>query len=92
MSKIPEAREKLLALSNELPLKQQRQLRLIVHNYLYREPRVRRAPVTSKKLTPKLRAKIKRIARDNPSMPIRKIGEAVGVDGGRVSEVLTGKR
>jgi hypothetical protein len=32
------------------------------------------------------------LAKTNPNMPIRKIGQLCGVDGGRVSEVLTGKR
>jgi hypothetical protein len=92
MSNIPKAREALLAFANQCSPSGRREIMKIVRDYLYREPRVRRAPVTSKKLTPKLRAEIKALAKAHPDWAIRKIGLKVGVDGGRVSEVLTGKR
>ena len=57
-----------------------------------RRPPVRNGRVTARHVTPEVAAAIRTIARENPRMPNREIGLRLGVDGGRVSEVLAGKR
>ncbi|KQS75066.1 hypothetical protein ASG32_08185 [Methylobacterium sp. Leaf361] len=59
---------------------------------LRRRPPVRRAPVTSKKVTPELRIEIHRYATDNPKESYAAIGRRFGVNGGRVSEIMAGFR
>jgi len=54
---------------------------------------VRRAPrKTTGKLTADKAKKIRRYAKRYPQASMREIGNHFGVDGGRVSEVLTGQR
>jgi hypothetical protein len=65
---------------------------------LYRTPPVRKAAPSalgwsgSIRRQIRLRDRIKAFAAENPDMPLRDIGRALGTDGGRVSEALTGKK
>ncbi|QEE37961.1 MULTISPECIES: hypothetical protein [unclassified Methylobacterium] len=59
---------------------------------LRRRAPVRRAPITSRRMTPQLRGDIRRYASDNPTIPYAEIGRHFGVNGGRVSETLAGFR
>lgn len=92
MSNIPKGREALLKIAENTDKTTARAIRKVITQYLVREPRTRRAPRQSQTITPRVRRQIMLLAKTNPNMPIRKIGQLCGVDGGRVSEVLTGKR
>lgn len=59
---------------------------------LHRRPAVKRAPRTRASITPELKKKIKAYAAAHPRMHNATIGRRFNVDGGRVSEVLAGKR
>lgn len=51
-----------------------------------------RAPVTSVKMTDEIRDEIHRIHKENPKLSQHEIARRVGVNPGRVSETLHGKR
>jgi hypothetical protein len=68
-----------------------RQLRLIVRQMFRRNP-VRMTPVKSRSITPALKTAIRAYARRNPEDSQHEIAQAFGVNGGRVSEALAGKR
>lgn len=51
-----------------------------------------RAPVTSRKITDEIRERIRSIHKDNPNLSQAEIAIQVGVNPGRVSETLRGKR
>lgn len=51
-----------------------------------------RAPRTALTITPAMAKGIRKMKADNPEMANRDIGLLYGVDGGRVSEVLNGRR
>jgi len=57
-----------------------------------RRPPVRQAPIAARRMTPELAREVRELARSNPDLTNREIGRRLGVDGGRVSEVLAGKR
>jgi len=59
---------------------------------LFRRPYVRRAPVKSKPMTPELKMRLREAARQNPDMSYQDIGVLLGVNAGRVSEAVAGKR
>jgi len=52
----------------------------------------RRAPVKSKRITAKVRSDVMFMARQNPDMSHQEIAQANGINPGRVSEILHGKR
>lgn len=52
----------------------------------------RRAPARARRIDRATEAKVRRLARQHPNMPQREIGRRFGIDGGRVSEILFGKR
>lgn len=60
-----------------------------IEKLLHRHKPVRHAPKLAK-LTPEIRREIKRLAAANPKTTEQSIGYALGVSGGRVSEVLHG--
>lgn len=66
-------------------------MRTILEN-MHNRPAQRRAPVTSVALTPTVKRTIKSLHRKNPALPQSVIASMVGVNPGRVSEVLSGKR
>ena len=59
---------------------------------LSRRPAKRKAPATSKKVTPLVKAAIQMTALANPQMSQQAIATKHGVNTGRVSEILRGKR
>jgi len=52
----------------------------------------RRAPIRARAVNEDVAATVKIYADDHPQMPQREIGRIFGIDGGRVSEILFGKR
>lgn len=86
--RIPEISDRLreLAVLHEIP-----ELASLA-DHLRRRPPVKRAPISSEKMTPTLRAKIRAYARDNPTETNARIGELFKVNHGRVSEALAGFR
>lgn len=66
------------------------QIRVVVAVHLCREKKVRRAPTKSQPVTPEMRAQIFQLARTN--MHMSEIGHRLGINQGRVSEILNGKR
>ena len=52
----------------------------------------RRAPVRARAVDEDVAATVKVYAEDHPKMAQREIGQKFGIDGGRVSEILFGKR
>lgn len=61
-------------------------------NEIPRRPPVTRAPVTSRKVTPQMAEDIRIVHEINPTWSQSRIGRLFGVNAGRVSEVLAGKR
>jgi hypothetical protein len=96
MSNIPLARTRLSVIAADLRRKgcftEAREIGVIITDLLIREKAIRRAPVRSKSVTPAIKAHIKALAAAHRSMSMDEIGRRAGVDGGRVSEVLNGKR
>ena len=90
MSNIPEARQLLEDMALDLDRHHAEKLRAIIDTYLYRAPRVRRAPDKCKPITPEIRRKIWQLA--DTDLHISEIAHRLGVGPGRVSEVLNGKR
>lgn len=88
MSDIPVARALLEEIASKAPPKLAAEIQSVVNTYLYRKPFVRRAPPTKRAMTPALKARIRQLAAANPNMHMQDIADAVGVNPGRVSEVL----
>jgi hypothetical protein len=59
---------------------------------LKRRPSVPRAPMTSTSMTPELADEIREYAEEHPGMSHQAIAEVFGVNHGRVSEAIKGKR
>lgn len=59
---------------------------------LKRRPAFRRVARTSVPMTPAIAAQIRKVARLHPKWPQHRIAAVVGVNPGRVSEVISGKR
>ena len=92
--RIPEVRVELLKVADTLDRrrpKEAKRIRELVAE-LYRRQRLIKTAPKSQKLTPALRSKIKLSKKLNPDMSIQEIAVACGVNSGRVSEVLIGKR
>lgn len=90
MSNIPKAREALHNLANSLDAANARLLRAIITGYLHRDPVIRRAPDKSVEITAAMRRQIFTLAKTD--MHLSEIGHRLGINQGRVSEVLNGKR
>ena len=58
---------------------------------MVREPAIRRAPRQSLHVTGQIVQGVRRMAK-NPDVPLSKIAERFGINQGRVSEILNGKR
>lgn len=93
---IPEVREELTIIAEELrglahkSMQLTREIDALVVA-LYRQPAIRRAPVQSLPVTDAIIQGVLRMASD-PSIPVNKIAEYYGINQGRVSEILNGKR
>jgi len=93
---IPEIRELIAALTEESKTLARRQLYIATKiNRLAEETRRRsygRAPITSRRVTATVRQSARDMVAAHPSMSHQDVGEAHGINIGRVSEILRGKR
>lgn len=91
---IPEVRASLHELANEVEAFNAAWAERIRHHIeeLKRRRPVRRSPVRAKAITDEIKARVREFAKAHPSAPNRDIGRLFGIDGGRVSEILAGKR
>ncbi len=93
---IPQIRELIGELTEESKKLARRQLHIAqTINQLAEETRRRsydRAPITSRRITPAVRLSAREMAESNPDMSHQAIAEAHGINPGRVSEILHGKR
>ena len=85
---IPQIRERLHELAEQLGCQELHELA----EETKREFHGRIAPVRSKFVSDAVVWRIKRLAKDHPNMSQQEIAVAVGVNAGRVSETLFGKR
>ena len=93
---IPEIRELIGELTEESKRLARRQLYIAQKiNQLAEETRRRsydRAPITSRRVTAEIRASVRTMADHFPALSHQEIAEAHGINIGRVSEILHGKR
>lgn len=93
---IPQIREEVQKLTAEGTTLARRQLEINARIDALMEETYRRsysrAPVKSKRITAKVRSDVIFMARQNPDMSHQEIAEANGINIGRVSEILHGKR
>jgi len=85
---IPEIRARLHELADELGVPELAQLA----EETKRQYHGRRAPSRARPIDDSMAMRVRLFARRNPEMPQRDIGRKFGIDGGRVSEILFGKR
>lgn len=88
---IPQVREALLLIANEVDASQSRKIKRLVKS-LYRRPAIRRAATEHANVTPQLRSQIAAYATLRPNASYAAIGREFNVSIGRVSEVIAGKR
>jgi hypothetical protein len=93
---IPEIRDLITELTEESKTLARRQLYLAAKiNALSQETRRRsyeRAPVVSLRVTAAVRRSVRDMVAANPNMVMQEIAETHGINIGRVSEILHGKR
>ena len=92
MSDIPEARRQLLMIARMADADTAGRIRHVVSKYMTRQKYVRQAPVKSRNVTPDVSRRIREMALKNPNLHLSEIASSFGVNQGRVSEVLAGKR
>jgi hypothetical protein len=96
VSNIPKARDQIRLVIGYLRKARRHteaaELERILHQYMLRDPPIRKAPVTSRRVSPGLKAAIRADAAANPGDPLDEIAARHGVNPGRVSEILNGKR
>ena len=92
MSDLMKGRDLLEALAKTLPGPQRARLRAIMHAYLFRETPVRRAPNRPVEITDAMKRDVRAYAYLNPNAHQVDIGAEFGINPGRVSEILNGKR
>jgi hypothetical protein len=88
---IPEIRDELIAIAADLHPVVGDRIRALALETKRRSP-VRRARITARKVTPELADEVEAFAARNPRLRMSEIGRRFGIDGGRVSEILAGKR
>jgi hypothetical protein len=92
---IPEVRKQMRALAGELRAIGLDDYAVRLENMADNTCRVVRAPIVrskAKRITPILAARVRGFKRAHPGALHREIGIVFGIDGGRVSEILNGKR
>lgn len=93
MSNIPEARKELSRIARRLRLDGEAELASrigdVIDQYLHRRRPVRQMPIRSRSVTPRLKQQIIALA-ENTEMHSAEIAVRLGVNPGRVSEVLHG--
>lgn len=85
---LPQIRARLLEIADEAGLPEVAELA----DETRREYHGRKAPVESRAVTPKLAASVRTYARRHPKASLLRIGVRHGINQGRVSEILFGKR
>jgi hypothetical protein len=80
---IPEIRERLLVLSKEIEF--------LAAETIRRSP-VRKAKIKAVKVTDELASRVRSYAKIMPLASYKEIANAFGVNQGRISEILAGKR
>lgn len=93
---IPEIRELIAELTEESKTLARRQLYIATKiNQLAEETRRRsyeRAPITSRRVTAAVRLSVRAMSAIDPELSHQALAEAHGINIGRVSEILHGKR
>jgi len=94
---IPEIRELIYALTAESEQLAKRQVKIAKEIAKLAEETTRRSPVRvaphrRRRVTPAIIASVKAMAAQHPDMLFDEIARAHNIDGGRVSEILAGKR
>lgn len=93
--KLPDVRNELHVLAADIEAAglsvEAGKLRRLAEETRRRRP-VKRAPSRARRITAEVVRAIRDVARSQPDWSNRKIGQTCGVDGGRVSEVLAGRR
>jgi hypothetical protein len=93
MSDIPRARAILIDMRDNTKLDEiQRAAIGVVLQLLRRPPPVRKTPARSNKVTAEIVVDVLDIAKNNPKQSQAEIGLTMGINSGRVSEILTGRR
>lgn len=93
MSNIPRAREIIASAAAMLPMGDPARAMIeVALPMLVRERPIKRAEETSRPLTMEVACEIWRYYRRHHDAPIQQIATAIGVNSGRVSEVLTGTK
>lgn len=94
MSNIPEARRRLRAVARQLRRAKDKKLAAEVHDalqLLYRRRAARRMHVKSQAVTPYIKSKVIELA-ESTDLHSAEIAAEVGINPGRVSEILQGDR
>ena len=93
MSNIPEARRRLADVRNRLTTTDPDAVSEItaILNLMHRRPVIRRTPIKARPITDSVKRRVSELAATTV-MPQREIAAAMGIDGGRVSEILHGDR
>jgi hypothetical protein len=96
VSQITRARDELRVIATELrdtgSVEIADRIDEIIDTCLYRERPIRKASVQSNGVTPYLAKQVLLYALKNPDAPFSQIATVFGVNPGRVSEILNGKR
>lgn len=95
MLSIPEARSRLLIIAdniNDMNFDAEKNIRQVVARMYRMHTKPRRAKPTAKRMTAALAENIREYCKRFPELSNREIGRMFGVDGGRVSEALQGKK
>ena len=93
----PELRDLVYLLTAESIILAKRQAKIAkeitkLTKEMERRPPVRKARRRRRKVTPEIIASVKQMAAQFPDMLLDEIAQAHDIDGGRVSEILAGKR
>jgi hypothetical protein len=89
---LPEARERLLAIAAQIDPLLAAEMQQIIKDGMYRRRGVLPTAPKSRKMTKGLAIKIRAMHFNNPDLSEQEIAVANGVNSGRVSEALIGKR
>lgn len=98
MATIPEVRERLERIAQLMGKSSDFEIVLAAADVeqcvkdLYRRRVFRRAPVKAPVITPEIVAGVRALAKASPNMQQMEIGARFGINAGRVSEILRGKR
>lgn len=92
MSNIPLARDLLLRLADEIDEPYSFRVRNIVETMMVKRSAVRRAPTKSVPVTEAIAKAVRKMAKKYPTMHQSEIALVFGLNQGRVSEILSGRK